>query len=167
MALRGSGGSRAANSATLPPMTRLRRPTDQLGGCLWLARFVDKCRLHLAGALPPDYQLPFCHPRASDGAFLAHFGLTKEDALAVVAAAPDDDAVFAALAACGGFTAEKIAAWNALAPNLGRPGFPCEKSFAWARQHYFPTCTDPRVDSVFTAIAWDEGFLEGIAPPAQ
>ncbi|MBX3737364.1 MAG: DUF5069 domain-containing protein [Candidatus Didemnitutus sp.] len=146
-------------------MIRLRRPTDSLGGCLWLPRFIDKCRLHFAGALPPDYQLPFCHPRATDGAFLAHFGLTKEEALAAIARAENDDDVVAALVARGALTTEKIAAWNTLAPNLGRPGFPCEKSFAWARQHYFPTCTDPRVDSVFTAIAWDEGFLDEIAPP--
>lgn len=146
-------------------MIRLRRPTDSLGSCLWLPRFIDKCRLHFAGALPPDYQLPFCHPRATDGAFLAHFGLTKEEALAAIARAENDDDVVAALVARGALTTEKIAAWNTLAPNLGRPGFPCEKSFAWARQHYFPTCTDPRVDSVFTAIAWDEGFLDEIAPP--
>jgi len=147
-------------------MIRLRRPTDQLGGCQWLPRFIDKCRLHLAGELPPDYQLPFCHPRATDGEFLAHFGLTKEEALVVVASAADDADVVAALESRGALTPEKVAAWNALAPNLGRPGFPCDKSFAWARQHYFPHCKDPRVDSVFTAIAWDEGFLDEIAPPA-
>lgn len=132
---------------------------------MWLPRFIDKCRLHFAGALPPDYQLPFCHPLATDGAFLTHFGLTKEEALAVVAGAPDDAAVVAAFTARGTLTAEKTAAWNALAPNLGRPGFPCEKSLAWARRNLYPSGTDPRVDSVFTAIAWDEGFLDEIAPP--
>ncbi len=132
---------------------------------MWLPRFIDKCRLHFAGALPPDYQLPFCHPLATDGAFLTHFGLTKEEALAVVARAPDDAAVVAAFTARGTLTPEKIAAWNALAPNLGRPGFPCEKSLAWARRNLYPSGTDPRVDSVFTAIAWDEGFLDEIAPP--
>lgn len=146
-------------------MIRLRRPTDQLGGCQWLPRFIDKCRLHLAGELPPDYQLPFCHPRATDGAFLAHFGLTQEQALDAVAGAADDAGVVERLVARGALTPEKIAAWNALAPNLGRPGFPCDKSFAWARRNLYVACTDPRVDSVFTAIAWDEGFLDEMVPP--
>jgi hypothetical protein len=140
---------------------------DRLGGCVWLARFVDKCRLHFAGALPPDFQLPFCHPLATDGAFLAHFGLTKEEVLAAVAAAADDAAVVAAFVARGALTPERIAAWNALAPNLGRPGFPCEKSLAWARRNLYSAGADPRVDSVFTAIACDEGFLDEIVPRAS
>lgn len=145
-------------------MSKLRRPADQLAGCVWLPRFIDKCRLHLAGALPADYQAPFCHPFGIDGVFLQHFALTKEEALAAVAAAADEAAVAAWLAASGRFTAEKIAAWNALAPHIGKPGFPGEKGFAWARRHLYAACVDPRVDSGFTAIAWDEGFLDEVAP---
>lgn len=146
-------------------MIRLRRPTDQLGGCLWLPRFIDKCRLHLAGDLPADFQRPFCSPFGIDGVFLEHFELAKEDVLAAIAPATDDDAIVAWLRARGTFTAEKIAAWNALAPQIGKPGFPGEKGFAWARRHVYAACHDPRVDSGFTAIAWDEGFLDEVAPP--
>jgi hypothetical protein len=27
-------------------------------------------------------------------------------------------------------------------------------------------CVDPRVTSAFTAIAWDEGYLDDLVPPA-
>lgn len=131
---------------------------------MWLPRFLDKCRLHRRGALPPDYQLPFCHPLGVDGHFLAHFGIAQQEALAAIGAAPDDAAALAWFAAQPDFTAERIAAWNELAPQLGRPGFPGERGFAWARKHFYAACRDPRVDSAFTAIAWDEGFLDELAP---
>lgn len=141
----------------------LRRPWEKLGGCAWLPRFIDKCRLRAAGALPPDYQLPFCHPLAVDGHFLAHFGLAA-DAAVTAASAPLDEPVLAWFVAQPGVTAETIATWNDLAPNLGRAGFPGAPGFAWARRHFYAACTDPRVDSAFTAIAWDEGFLDELLP---
>ena len=36
-------------------MITLRRPHQALAGCIWLPRFIDKCRLHFAVTLPPDY----------------------------------------------------------------------------------------------------------------
>jgi gluconokinase len=140
----------------------MRRPTQKLAGCLWLARLVDKARLHRRGALPADYQQPFCHPLATDGAFLAHFGLAKEDVLAAIADAGDDDAKIAAwFVGRPEASAERIAAWNALAPNLGREGYPLRRGFLWAsRKWYQGAVPDPRVDSVFTGIAFDEGYLD-------
>lgn len=131
---------------------------------MWLPRFIDKCRLHLAGELPTDFQLPFCNPLATDGIFLAHFGLVKDEVLAAIGASADDAAVVAWFAARDGFTAEKIAAWNVLAPQIGKPGQPGERGFAWARKTYYRDNVDPRVDSAFTAIAWDEGFLDEVVP---
>ena len=54
-------------------MQKLRRPADKLADCIWLARFVDKTRLHLAGTLHPDFVFPYAHPVATDGAFFRHF----------------------------------------------------------------------------------------------
>ena len=72
----------------------LRRPWDKLADCMWLARFVDKARLHLAGALNEDFEPYFGHALATDGAFLKHFGLTLEDCVAAVRIhGSDDDAV--------------------------------------------------------------------------
>lgn len=131
---------------------------------MWLPRFIDKCRLHLAGGLPADFQLPFCNPLAVDGIFLAHFEIAKEEIIAAVARAADDAAVLTWLTERGGFTAEKIAAWNALAPQIGKPGQPGARGLAWARKAYFQGVVDPRADSSFTTIAWDEGYLDELVP---
>ncbi len=139
----------------------LRRPSDRLAGCTWLARFVDKARNHLAGTLEPDYAQPFCHPLATDGAFLTHFGLGKEEIIPAIAQSAGDDAAVAAWFEARPLSSrERIEAWNALAPNLGKPGQPVSRSFQWGMKHYYKGCTDPRVVSVFTAIAYDEGFLD-------
>jgi hypothetical protein len=108
------------------------RPTDTLAGCMWLARLTEKIRLKLAGNLDDDFQLPFCHPRATDGLFFTHFGLSKEDIVAAVeASAGDDEAVARWFLSRGADTAEKVAAWNECAPHLGRRGFPGEGIFAF------------------------------------
>jgi hypothetical protein len=46
---------------------------------MWLPRFIDKCRVHFTGALPPDYQIAICRPHGIDGIFLAHFGVTSAE----------------------------------------------------------------------------------------
>ena len=139
---------------------RLRRPSDQLAGCVWLPRFVDKARHHLAGTLDPDYVMPFCHPLATDGAFLKHFELGRDEILAVVRDSAGDDRPVAEWFVCRPQgTPERIAAWNELAPSLGKQGFPVRRGFLWALQHYYGGVADPRVNSIFTAIACDEGFL--------
>ena len=62
-------------------MNALRIPSDALAGCIWLPRFVDKCRLHLGGTLPPDYQIAFCSLHGIDVIVLSQFGITATDAL--------------------------------------------------------------------------------------
>ena len=71
---------------------KLRPPTDTLAGCVWLPRFVDKVRHHLASTLEPDFVRPFCHPLATDGAFLSHFSLEKDEIIEIVRASNGDDA---------------------------------------------------------------------------
>ena len=140
---------------------KLRRPTDTLAGCVWLPRFVDKARHYFAGTLAPDFVLPFCHPQATDGVFLTHFALMKEEILEAVKNSKGDDAAVAAwFVSRPQGNPENIAAWNSLAPNIGREGYPIRRSFLWAKEHYYKGAVDPRVDSVFTGIAFDEGFLD-------
>lgn len=140
-------------------MFTLRRPREALAGCIWLPRVIDKCRLHFTGALPPDYQIAFCSPHGIDGIFLAHFGVTPAELQGAIRAARTDEEVAQWFCTQPGVTPEKIRFWNELAPNIGKPGYPGERGFAWARRHFHSACTDPRVVSGFTAIAWDEGFL--------
>ncbi|AOS44372.1 hypothetical protein Verru16b_01434 [Lacunisphaera limnophila] len=147
-------------------MQKLRRPSDKLAGCVWLPRFIDKTRYYLAGTLEPDFVLPYCHPVATDGAFLKHFGIQKQEIIEVIRLSSGSDAPvgewFQGRSAC---SANHVEAWNALAPNLGRPGFPVHRGFQFLLKTYYGgDIPDPRVDSVFTVIAFDEGYLEELTP---
>ena len=140
----------------------LRRPTARLADCVWLPRFIDKARHHLAGTLDPDFTRPFCHPLATDGVFLGHFELSKDEILEVIARSHGDDAVVSEwFCQRPQYNTAKVAAWNELAPNIGKPGFPVHRGFSWMlRQLYGGVPPDPRVNSAFTAIAFDEGYLD-------
>ena len=140
----------------------LRRPTDMLAGCVWLPRLVDKTRHHLTGALEPGFIRPFCHPLATDGVFLDHFGIGKDEFLRLVADSDGSNGfVEEWFARRAQYTHEKVREWNELAPNIGKEGFPVRRGFLWVlREYYGGVAPDPRVDSAFTAIAYDEGFLD-------
>ena len=141
----------------------LRRPWDQLARFTLLARFLDKSRLLLADALDPEFAKVFGHPLATDGAFLHHFNLDLDAAKDAVRAGGDDDAAVAAwFLRQPGATAERIAAWNELGFDLGKTGKPMERSFRYARRVYYGAAgaSETEVDSVFSGIAWDEGYLE-------
>ncbi len=142
-------------------MHQLRRPTDKLADCVWLPRFIDKTRHYLAGTLDPDFVMPYCHPLATDGAFLDHFGLAKEEIIGVIRlSAGNDVPVGEWFQARPGCSTEQIHAWNTLAPNLGKAGFPVHRGFQFLLKTYYGgKPPDPRVDSAFTAIAFDEGYL--------
>ena len=153
-------------AATATP--KLRRPTARLAGCMWLPRFIDKTRLHLAGTLAPDFIFPYCHPLATDGAFLQHFGLTREGITeAIRQAAGSDESVAGWFRRQPDCTDEKVRAWNVLAPDLGRAGYPVHRGYQFMlKMYYGGKAPDPRVDSVFTAIAFDEGYLDELVPTA-
>jgi hypothetical protein len=145
---------------------KLRRPTDKLAGCVWLPRFIDKARHHQAGTLHPDFVRPFCHPLATDGLFLAHFELGKDEIIQVIAESNgSDESVAEWFQSRAQYTPEKVAAWNELAPNIGKDGYPAHRGFLWIlKQYYGGVAPDPRVDSAFTAIAFDEGYLDEVQP---
>lgn len=140
----------------------LRRPTEKLSGCVWLPRFIDKARHHFAGTLAQDYEQAFCHPLGTDTVFLSHFEIEKAEILQVIR---DSDGNAEAIArwfqARPKYSPEKVAAWNELAPNLGKEGYPVRRGFRWVIKHYYGDAVpDPRVDGVFTVIAYDEGYLD-------
>jgi hypothetical protein len=151
------------------PQQKLRRPADPLAGCVWLARFVDKTRLHLAGTLHPDFVFPYGHPLATDGAFFRHFDLAKEAIIEAIRLADGkDEAVSAWFLRQPGCTTERIRAWNELGPHLGQPGYPVHRGYQFMLKTYYGgQIPDPRVHSVFTAIAYDEGFLDELAGNAD
>lgn len=59
-----------------------RSPRETMDGWVYLPRFVDKIRLHLAGKLHPDYQENFT--KGFDGAWLKAAGVTGEQMIEVV-----------------------------------------------------------------------------------
>ncbi len=141
---------------------KLRRPWDQsLANCMWLARFVDKARLHARGELSAEFEPFFGHRLATDGAFFSHFDFDANEALSAVRTDESDPAMETWFLNLSGVTPARIATWNHLGPKLGRPGEVMERAFRFAhRKYYGGDKADPRVTSVFTGIAWDEGYLE-------
>lgn len=132
----------------------LPRPRAELAGCMWLPRILTKARLFVRGELPRDYLVPFCHRAGVDGQFLAHFGLTKDEVLA--AAARPEGAIEAWWLARPGVTRESIAAWNQLAVNLGRPGFPMSERLPIALQTVYKNVAARNPCSVFEVLEADE-----------
>jgi hypothetical protein len=59
-----------------------RSPRETMSGWVYLPRFVDKIRLHLAGKLAPDYQENFT--KGFDAAWLKAAGLSAETFINVV-----------------------------------------------------------------------------------
>jgi hypothetical protein len=59
-----------------------RSPRETMCGWVYLPRFIDKIRLHLAGQLPADYQENFT--KGFDGAWLKAAGVTAEIMIEVV-----------------------------------------------------------------------------------
>ncbi len=140
-------------------MLNIRSPFEKLAGCYHLARLTDKIRLHFAGELPADYQLPLFHQRGVDGFFMNHFGLSKEELLATVSASNNDAEVAAWFATRIGNDDKRKNDWNELSVNLGKPGHPMHETLEWAKKKYNSQCNDPSIDSVFLTIEWDEGRL--------
>lgn len=146
----------------MPDSIKLRRPWDtSIADCMWLARFTDKARLHLAGNLSDDYAPFFGHKLATDDEFMRHFDFTLDAFLAAMQATPaGDDDVDAWFTQQAEATPERVAVWNAIAFDLGKPGHPMARAFAWTRTKYYGAeLANPRVVSVFSGIAWDEGYL--------
>lgn len=145
----------------------LRKPWDtSVAGCMWLARFIDKARLQSRGELSADFEPFFGHRLATDGTFMSHFDFAVDAALEALRNDESDDAMAAWFLSLPKVTEARIEEWNQLGPQLGRPGQMMERAFRFAhRKYYGGNQADPRVVSVFTGIAWDEGYLEDCPCP--
>jgi len=136
----------------------LPRPVDKLAGCLWLARIIFKARQFAAGQLPEEFAHRFCHPTGVDGHFLAFFHLTREDILAVCGR---EDAAVAEWFLSSAERSERIAEWNHIAVNLGRPGFPMEERLIVALQSVYPNLAHRNLQTVFEVLEADDALSAG------
>ncbi len=135
----------------------MRKPTDQVAGCCWLPRFIDKARLRLSGELSFFYRLSFCSRLGVDGHFLRFFQLRKNDFLGVVKSSGSIDEVIGQwFLAQPAVTSARIAEWNAFAPRLGEKGYPGYWTFHLVKWALYPKSVVIPVDTLFEAIIQDE-----------
>ncbi|MDB6037107.1 MAG: hypothetical protein JWM99_948 [Verrucomicrobiales bacterium] len=71
-----------ATSFAMEKIIYPRSPRETMSGWVYLPRFVDKIRLHLAGKLHPEYQENFT--KGFDGGWLKAAGLTSDQFIEVV-----------------------------------------------------------------------------------
>jgi hypothetical protein len=137
---------------------QLPHPLARLAGCCWLARHVAKTRVLLSGELPFAYRIAFGKRTGIDGYFFRHFGLNKNDILAAIRARPNDAAVAEWFLQLPGVTPDRIATWNRFAPLLGVKGHPAYLTRRIVTPFLYPKARRQPVDSLFAAIAQDEGL---------
>ena len=137
-------------------MNMLPPPRAKLAGCLWLPRIVSKARFMQINRLPPENAQRFCHPDGVDGHFLRAFDMTKDELMYSVERHRSDIEIAAWFRARPDVDAKRIARWNALAENLGKPGYPMADRFVSALATVFPNIDPLTVDSIFDLITADE-----------
>ena len=134
----------------------LRLPREELGGCCWLPRFIDKARLQGRGELPLVYRVLVGNALGIDGEFLRHFRLRAAETTAALRATADDAAALSWFLAQPGVNEERIKSWNARGARLGAPGGPMRWSFGLVRRVVYPKVAHCGADNYFDLIAADE-----------
>ncbi len=138
-------------------MIGIRKPTDEITGCCWLPRFIDKVRMRDSGELSFLYRISFCSQLGLDGYFLRHFQLQQNKFLKTVQDSKGrDDLVSAWFLDQPTVTTERIAAWNALASRVGSKGYSGYWTFYLLKWVLYPKAIESPVSSLFEAIIQDE-----------
>jgi hypothetical protein len=137
-------------------MNPLPPPRATFAGCIWLARILEKARRIQNGTLPAEYAARFGASNGTDGQFLGFFGLEKEQILAV-AGVPEEE-IERWFLDLPGVDLSRIAAWNQLAVNLGREGYPMQERLPVALATTYAHLDPRKIHSVFEALEADEGI---------
>ena len=103
---------------------RLRRPQEEIAGCCWLARIVDKVRPLKQGDFPLLYRLSLGSPFGIDGFFLRHFKIPFPPFREAVLQTRNDENLAQWFLSQPNVNATTIAKWNEYGPKLGTPGYP-------------------------------------------
>lgn len=144
---------------------QLPHPRAELAGCCWLPRLATKTRAFLRGEMPTSYRLAFGSRIGVDGYFLRHFQLSHAQVVAAIRRAENDDALATWFLARPGVTVASIAAWNALAPQLGARGRPGYVTYQLVKWFFYPKSIFRAERGIFDAIARDEN-LPAFSPPS-
>ncbi len=135
---------------------KLRRPQDQLAGCCWLARIVDKVRASHHGDFPLLYRLSLGSPIGIDGFFLRHFQIAFRQLREAVVEHRNDENLAEWFLSQPGVNATTIAKWNAYGPKLGTPGYPGSMLLHIVKWFVYPKAIKHPVNSLFEMIEQDE-----------
>jgi hypothetical protein len=137
-------------------MNVLPPPRSKLAGCVWLPRLVAKIRGIAQGTLPTEYLARFCDRDSVDDHFLRFFEVTKDDLTAAVNRFESDDAIAHWFRARPDFEEGRVARWNELAENLGRPGFPMAARLLEVLPRMYAHLNPNGVHSIFELLEADE-----------
>lgn len=133
---------------------KLPSPETQLANCIWLPRIIAKARALKAGQLPEPYVPRFCAPDGVDGQFLSFFGLKKDQI--VQAAELGDAAIVQWFEGLPTVNSARIAEWNHIAINLGRPGFPLADRLPIAPGSKYEHLVGRGLQTIFEVLRADE-----------
>jgi len=135
---------------------KLRRPTDELAGCCWLARMADKVRASRQGDFPLLYRLSLGSPIGIDGHFLRHFHLPFRQFKTAVFETKTDEGLTQWFLTQPGVNAQTIIQWNEYSPKLGTPGYPGSVLRHIIKWFVYPQAVKQPVKSLFEMIEQDE-----------
>lgn len=135
---------------------KLRRPQDELAGCCWLARIVDKVRAAQGGDFPLLYRLSLGSPIGIDGHFLRHFHLPFHQFKTAVLETRTDDGLAQWFLSQPNVNTQAITRWNEYAPKLGTPGYPGSMLRHLIKWFVYPKACKKPVNSLFEMIEQDE-----------
>ncbi len=110
-----------------------RSAKESMAGWVYLPRFVDKIRLHLAGKLHADYEENFAY-KGFDAAWLKAAGLTAEQFIAVVKNSITDGEVCDWVAKNVKKTDAEKAEWRDKVLNYGREGDELKARLKWRKE---------------------------------
>lgn len=139
---------------TVMSTMKLPSPRERMAGCVWLPRLLAKARHLQRGELPPDYAARFCHSTGVDGHFMAHFDLSRDELLDIAERSDDAVALWFRSRPAGG--ADCIEAWNEIALNLGRPGYPMAERLPLAKTTTYRHLDTEGMTTVFEILEADE-----------
>ena len=135
---------------------KLRRPKNELAGCCWLARIVDKIRASKQGNFPLLYRLSLGSPIGIDGYFLRHFGFSFRQVRKAVLETQNDEGLAQWFLSQPGVNAATIAKWNEYGPKLGTPGYPMSLLRQVVPWFVYPKALKQPMNSLFEMIEQDE-----------
>ena len=135
---------------------KLRRPQEELAGCCWLARIVDKVRASQQDDFPLLYRLSLGSPIGIDGFFLRHFTMSFRQLRQAVLETSNDESLAQWFLNQPGVNAATIATWNEYGPKLGTPGYPGSQLLRIIKWFVYPKTITHPVNNLFEMIEQDE-----------